>query len=478
MTAYDLSVLADSPLWYPLLDDTLADWADDSGSADWSWRYKQATVNQTAVVSDGGKSVASSLGSGGTIAYKAHVPASLSGPNMSAAIWVNVPAGNYVGSMWELGDGALSNGWGIGIGNASLVSVGRGLLIFVNGLSWGDTGYSLPTGVNHIVVARGSGISMVVYVNGTAIYTGNMGATPGATQSIMRLGNSLSTGINIDNVAVFSSQLSGAQVTAQYNGGAGSNSAIAAANPVIWLKADETSYSTSAQTVADSSGNGRTMTLNNFVNPGGAPPVAGMGGKSISFFSAAAQGTGGHSYGYIPSPSWAQTLNALTCEVWFRSPANTGVPQVMMALDDVNVGPTSTLRKFLCYIDGNGKLTFQDYTTAGGTPYAQYLGLNVCDNNWHHVGMTRDSTDIKIFLDGNTTPVATGSVGGTHQTASTGDLLLGATRYNQPNAGWTFRGELSHPALYGTALAPARLAAHYAAASAPSTTPGYWGIKV
>ncbi len=98
---------------------------------------------------------------------------------------------------------------------------------------------------------------------------------------------------------------------------------------------------------------------------------------------------------------------------------------------------------------GNGKVLFG--TSTSNTDNASTISspAAVNDGEWHFVVATRDraSNALKLYLDGNPTPVASGSDYG-QQIYNLGDLRVGSLRTNQN----FYRGAMDHLQLYETAL--------------------------
>jgi len=92
-------------------------------------------------------------------------------------------------------------------------------------------------------------------------------------------------------------------------------------------------------------------------------------------------------------------------------------------------------------------------------------------NTWSHVVVVWDGTSPKLFVNGaDTGAVATGPGG--YNVNTSANFAVGA--YDDGSA--SFNGRVDETAFYATALTPAQIAAHYAAASDP--TPGAYASLI
>ena len=85
------------------------------------------------------------------------------------------------------------------------------------------------------------------------------------------------------------------------------------------------------------------------------------------------------------------------------------------------------------------------------------------DTNWHHIVATYDNATAKVYIDGILKASATSSV---RLTANTQQLTIGRSTDNAR----IFGGTLDEVAVYPSALASARIQAHYTAATSVDTT--------
>jgi hypothetical protein len=146
----------------------------------------------------------------------------------------------------------------------------------------------------------------------------------------------------------------------------------------------------------------------------------------------------------------AWNTSALTVEAWIKTTA-TGVALIVSRDNGTNGH-----RDFQFRIDA-GKVQFVNMrgNGVGATTVASAGTVN--DGAWHHVVAVRDGSTVTLYIDG---------VQDGHSTAMQAPHLTGTSRIavatNANNAAW-LAGTLDEVAYYGTALAAARVAAHFAA---------------
>ena len=134
----------------------------------------------------------------------------------------------------------------------------------------------------------------------------------------------------------------------------------------------------------------------------------------------------------------------MTVEAWVTSDAN----RTAYLVSD----GTSSTTGYHLWLASNGAPVFTVRMT-GGTVQVQGAPLSLLA--WHHLAATVDATAVTLYADG--VAVATSPALGTPRAATT-TLYLG--RYSGGSR--NLRGALDEVALYGAALDPATVAAHYA----------------
>lgn len=289
-------VTADSALGFWRLNEAAYDSANGP-----AWAYTTTAVNRTALIADSGNAKA---GSGSAaICSIATTPTGMGGASVSVGFVVNIPAGNVNGPIVTLGTSTA--GWSIGVGGSTFDNAGKQLIILNANVGWSATGITLTTGIHKVVVTRSAANLFTVYVDGTSGYTTTIAAATATGVSIGAepgSGRYLASTVDVDDVALYPSVLSGAQVTAQ---AAASDATLAAtilaASPVAFLKLDETAYAT----LADSSGNARNGTL-------GAITLAQPSLLGSGFGTAALYGSPG--YSSIAYASWMNAGSSISAE--------------------------------------------------------------------------------------------------------------------------------------------------------------------
>ena len=176
-----------------------------------------------------------------------------------------------------------STGWMLGLSNfsTSYGGVWMGSSANFAGLTTGDLSLatSLVGGWHHIVVtfdgvSRTTASSFALYIDGvskTLTASGTFGTTPNTNQIGFGNGNNTRFNGNIDEVAIFTSELSSSQVTNIYkgesNGGSGGTNGtpgnLLSFNPSNWWRMGDGAEANSGSTVYDMSLNNVNGTLTN-----------------------------------------------------------------------------------------------------------------------------------------------------------------------------------------------------------------------
>lgn len=434
---YAAAVLADSPWgFWRQTEAALSGVAADAGSNATAFSYKQGvTSGKTALLSDGGTAVS---GSGtDAIASLSSLPSSLAGASVTVECWVKIPAANVQGPFVDIGT-KDSNGWGVGIGATTFENAGHQLILLQEAIAWKTTGFTLTAGVHHIMVTRSSGNLFTAYVDGTSVYSATW--TPNAATGAINVGGStstarsLSSAVDVDNVALYASALSSTRATAHYNSGAGSNTAVAADSPVIWLKLDDVA------SAADSSTNARPLAFTGVAATGNQ---TGPKGKAVSWSTGAGYGA---TLVAVASPTTA------TYEAWvYLTAAPASKTQILTFGGSGANGGTSGIS-----IDTAGKVILNLWN-GGGVDITAPSALSL--NTWHHVVGSVGAAGAKIRVD-KTTVASSGTTSVT--SPSSGNLYM---RSGGPN-GLTGTGAMliAEPAVWTSQLSDTRTDAHYDAA--------------
>jgi hypothetical protein len=222
--------------------------------------------------------------------------------------------------------------------------------------------------------------------------------------------------------------------------------AVMADSPVAYWRLGEGS----GTTMVDDSGNGHVGTYVNNPSLVIAGPVSPQ--KSATFIA------GNLQRAEVTDRSALDITGAITLEAWVKSSGsysnNRGIISKYTGAGDQ--------RSYALYIDVNGRLGFV-ITTAGTFASARVLvGTAVVGTGWRHVmAVFQPSTKMELFVDG----LSDASISTTIPSAifSGSSPLTVGSQFSLDTTN-LFDGSLAEVALYNTALSPARIAAHYAAA--------------
>ena len=215
-------------------------------------------------------------------------------------------------------------------------------------------------------------------------------------------------------------------------------SVILADSPLVYYRLGESS----GTTAADASGTGVTGTFRATASLGTAGAVAGDSNTAVSNPDYAAPAVTA-SASSLPTGTGARTV-----ETWLRTSATvpgygqTGFYTELMRYGDFGV---NTAGPDQIYVTVNGA---QQVVTDAQLPLR--------DGSWHLVTVTYGATTAVIYLDG--VALKSGTLTGLN-TPTGATLAVGS-----------LAGDLDEVAVYGTALSPGQVAAHWTRGSASSTT--------
>ena len=140
--------------------------------------------------------------------------------------------------------------------------------------------------------------------------------------------------------------------------------------------------------LSDASGNGRALS-----NKGAVTFTSGINGNP----NTAAQFTGNTAQAlYIPDTGANDPfrIKVGSFGAWMKS-AKTGIAQAVIG----KYGPTGAVGSFLIFLRSDGLIEVD--VSNGGTPLAVCTSItNVCDNRWHFICATYDSTIAYLYIDG------------------------------------------------------------------------------
>jgi RHS repeat-associated protein len=252
----------------------------------------------------------------------------------------------------------------------------------------------------------------------------------------------------VEDVSLYSALLSPARILAHYQasrfgwpaatGGDLSTytANVSADRPVGYWRLGEPSGQ-----ATDSSGNAHPTTVANAITYGVAGAIAGDSDTAMGF-------NGTSSYLSIPYTASLAPSTAVSLEIWMKTGANPGVIAVLLDTENSACSKGAKLN-----FDSTGHAQFQIdpllVLTSG------VLGLNA----WHHVVGTYDGTYQRLYVDGS---LVAGPTPATYVANDGGNITIGALTNVTTNF---WNGSLDEPAIYNYALSPARVMAHFMAAS-------------
>lgn len=264
----------------------------------------------------------------------------------------------------------------------------------------------------------------------------------------------------IDEIVVYpyarsSDQIEADVLGAQTSSSYGSQSSDPLTQGLVgYWKMDETSWTNncSTATVLDSSGNGK----NGLACPSSTGPTGGAAGK----FGNAGNFDDSDDYVDTNEDNLYDITGPLTISAWIYHDTNSAVDHIISKNNNGGESPyqlslltTDQLRYFA---DNGGLSDFIDSTDT------------VSLISWHHVAMTRDTSNIYFYIDGkpdsgNPHPLTPGAA-----VASNVNLIIGARGNHNANY---FDGNIDEVRIYNRVLTPAEVSQLYNWAPGPV---GYW----
>jgi len=235
---------------------------------------------------------------------------------------------------------------------------------------------------------------------------------------------------------------------------------VAADNPVIWYKFNESAGAGTATNIGSAGANYNTAAVNT--------PTFGVASAYASLGTAVDLHTNGHfdisgtTYHYT---TWLNTGNK-SLEFWIKTTDTTGGSgwnnPSLMGDDNAGCCGGGSSDSWWGVLDENGGIG----VNSGNDPIQALTPAgSVADGNWHHLVMSRDgSNNISIYLDGNATAAGTGNIGGPNNTWD----RIGQTDGNHLDA------VIDEVAIYNTALTGADAARHYNATQVSAGATLFW----
>jgi hypothetical protein len=233
-------------------------------------------------------------------------------------------------------------------------------------------------------------------------------------------------GVNLYNLAKRAGVIM--RTIAKYSGMSNINSGL-----VVWWKFDESS----GTTAADSSGNGKSGTLTNMTAPGCW--TVGKLNNALTF-----DGTNDHVVN-----SSIGSLGACSVSMWVKK---NGAPAGNQRAFDLAQASAWGINAFATGTSGNASLD-----NNGGCVEELDSTVNVCDNAWHHIVVTRTGSapsTFKMYVDG-VLKVTSSHASNTAPTLTR--LFVASTSDNNGN----FAGQIDDVRVYDRALSADDVTALY-----------------
>jgi hypothetical protein len=215
-------------------------------------------------------------------------------------------------------------------------------------------------------------------------------------------------------------------------------SEVLADSPLLWWRLGDAS----GTTAADSSGNGRNGTYSGGPTLGGASLLTSDPSNTAVTFD-----------GVDDRVTIADTtdLTSFTVEAWIKTSTN---GTIIARRDGAGTN-------FLFSLEINSGNIRAIVRNSSGTQMI-VTGTNVTDNAVHHVALTYNGSNVRVFKDG--VRVGLDFLSGA---LSTADRMLEVGVYGSDATAFNrFTGTIDEVAYYSTALADARITAHYTAGTA------------
>lgn len=373
-------------------------------------------------------------------------PATYSSLTMSA--WVK-PA--TVAAGWRTVFAGDDGGW-----DRSLVINSSSYTLQVGNTSW-NTGATAAAGRWDHVVAIWTASSIKFYLNGYGPYSYGSGGSFGTSSQALQIGADTACGscyFNgvIDEVAVFNTELTAAQVHKLYRAGRRGKTVdlvigksyedlILADSPVAYWRMGDASGSTA---LMDISGNGYNAVLGGSYTLGSSGKLSGDADTAVTFASNAYATMG--SMGTMPTTG--------TIEMWLNQSSLSNYPNVFSTHNNGNVGI-----RFEAASDGSLLVSIGN-DAASSQKVAYFASSGLSASTWYHIAFVWDKTQNKLWTYLNGSVVENGTANSIWPTSFT-NVVMGVGFTNR-----YFNGRLDEVAIYNTALNSTQIAAHYAAGSA------------
>lgn len=142
--------------------------------------------------------------------------------NISVCLWANIPTTGEGGGFFRVGNFGGSEGFGIGVGNLRYdgSSNGNKLIVLIDGIAWRPFTENVGTGFHFLCATRGASV-WHGYIDGVVSAT-TFSDSPNAAGAVTYIGRDQGQFVGVvDEVGVWTQELSQADITCLYNSGTG-----------------------------------------------------------------------------------------------------------------------------------------------------------------------------------------------------------------------------------------------------------------
>ena len=321
---------------------------------------------------------------------------------------------------------------------------------------------TLPTGLTYASLS-GAGWSCSVAAQVlTCTNTGALAAGAAATPLVIHVNVAASANGVLANTATVSG--TGGDFNLANN--TATDTYVLLPNPYAYYQLDETA---GANSFTDASGNGRNASPLGTATTTGNPPGSGAAiPGSPGTCGAASIPSGTTAIGINTAIDVNNIGNAGTIAFWYRSNTAWNDRNSRMLFDASNdLGNPVLDKHFFLIKDGSGSLRFALEDTSDTDSRASSVAYNFAANVWHHIAVTWDlpANRLYIYLDGDTSPVASSVTASNGVLGNMASLYFGAqhmTKINGIPAGYTANtanGYMDEIRLYNRALTPLEIEA-------------------
>ena len=477
-----------------------------TGSSDLAGWWKMGDSNVVATTHSGTASCqvnlsASASGSvSSPVAYSNSYGIQLDGSNDYAPVVGSLSAGTYnfltstltySASLWFKFDDHTQNSSQVLLAN-NYTGSNKGIQIWYDNRSgistkalrvnsWAGSSVSTNTASaitdnnwHHVLVtSSGASGTLTVYLDGSSLATASLGSVSSTApnQDLAIGGRVISGSVNspidgkLDEVAIWDVALSSADATAIYNSGAPNNLTTSGSYDTdrsgdlqgYWRFEENTGTS-----IADTSGNGNTITLTN-------GPTFSTDVPFINKYSLLFDGT--NDYLDIGSLSALSSASSFSVSFWFKNNGNFSGNVFggwgSSSNNNIGLNPNYTGNIFYFVVRAG---------SAAGSLSVSSLGTYAPSNNWNHFVCTFDGGDRKIFINGTQRASDTGVAPSTTSSSAGDNVAIGRRET------YYAKGYIDEVALYSSSLSQSEVTDIYNSGtpddrSNDSNLLGYWRME-